>query len=67
MRVVSHQQSRADASGTDGRVYGVVHRAETPTSSIRCSTMTALLDVVDGLLGADSLYIGNSGGLVAGE
>ena len=26
-----------------------------------------LLNVVDGLLGADSLYIGNGGGLVAGD
>ena len=66
MRVVSHQQSRAGASGTDDR-YMESFIEQDPDVFYPLLDDDRLLDAVDGLLGADSLYIGNSGGLVTGN
>ena len=66
MRVVGHLQSRAGANRTGGQ-YLESFIEQDPDVFYPLLDDDRLLDVVDGLLGADSLYIGNGGGLVAGN
>ena len=66
MRVVAHLPGRAGANGT-GSQYMESFIEQDPDVFYPLLDDDRLLNVVDGLLGADSLYIGNGGGLVAGD
>ena len=66
MRVVRHLGGRATTNGT-GSQYMESFIEQDPDVFYPLLDDDRLLNVVDGLLGAVSLYIGNAGGLVAGD